>query len=175
MPRLRYHVAMSLDGFIAGPNGEYDWITPDPAIDFAALFAEFDTFVMGRKTYEVFCKDVPSDFKTGKKVVVASRTLKPEEHPGATILCEGVKEAVAQLKQKPGKDIWLFGGGVLFRALLDAGLVDLIEVAVIPIMLGDGIPVLPAGKHSPPLKLVKPKIYPSGIVMLSYEIAGAAS
>ena len=163
---------MCLDGFIAGVHGDFAWIVADPTIDVTALCAEFDTFVMGRNTYEVFRKDVPPDFKTDKRVVVVSRTLKPEEHPGVTILCEGVEEAVAQLKQESGKDIWLFGGGVLFRALLDAGLVDMIEVAVIPIMLGEGIPILPAGKHSPPLKLVNHKIYPSGVVMLGYEVLG---
>ena len=67
--RLRYQVAVSLDGFIAGPNGEYDWIVMDPSIDFAALFKEFDTAVMGRKTYEVLTAQVgPSGRGNPRKI-----------------------------------------------------------------------------------------------------------
>src|SRR6266699_1544715 len=110
--RLRYHVAVSLDGFIAGPNGEYDWIVMDPSIDFAAL------------------------------------------------------------KAKPGRDIWLFGGGVLFRSLLDAGLVDTVEVAVVPVLLGGGVPLLPPGTATN-LVLADQKTLPvSGIVALSYSVPG---
>ena len=82
MPRrLRYQVAVSLDGFIAGPNGEYDWIVMDPAIDFAALFAEFDTAIMGRKTYEALVAQGGDGALPGLDVVVFSRTL-----PAATLL-----------------------------------------------------------------------------------------
>ena len=73
--RLRYQVAVSLDGFIAGPNGDYDWIVMDPAIDFAALYAEFDTAVMGRKTYEVLTAQGGHGAMPGLDVVVFSRTL----------------------------------------------------------------------------------------------------
>lgn len=103
--RLRYQVAVSLDGFIAGPNGEYDWIVMDPAIDFAALFKEFDT----------------------------ARTL--------------------------------------FRSLLDAGLVDTVEVAVVPVLLGAGVPLLPPGATTK-LVLADQKALPSGIVALSYSVPG---
>ena len=122
--RLRYHVAVSLDGFIAGPNGEYDWIVSDPSIDFAALFKEFDTLVMGRKTYEVTTAQGGHGAMPGVDVVVFSRTLLANEYPGVRILNDDPRKVVAALKQKPGKDIWLFGGGQLFRSLVDAGLVE---------------------------------------------------
>ena len=80
--RLRYQVAVSLDGFIAGPNGEYDWIVMDPAIDFAAMAAEFDTAVMGRKTYEVVNGDGHMAMLAGMHCVVFSRTL-PPSWPGS--------------------------------------------------------------------------------------------
>ena len=83
--RLRYQVAVSLDGFIAGPNGEYDWIVMDPAIDFSALFSEFDTAVMGRKTYEVLTARGGHGALPGLDVVVFSRTLPPATHPGVCL------------------------------------------------------------------------------------------
>src|SRR3954469_13547100 len=110
MRRLHYSVAMSLDGYIAGPDGKYDWITMDPAIDFAALFSQFDLFVMGRKTFEALLAQGPNGPTSGMKVVVISRTLQPADHPGVTIVGSGAAEAVAALKAEPGKDIWLFGG-----------------------------------------------------------------
>ena len=173
MRQLRYGVAMSLDGFIAGPNGEYNWIVHDPTIDFAAMFAEYDTLLMGRGTYEVASAEGKTWDSFGQKWVVVSTTLKPEDHPNVTILSSGVAEAVASMKAQEGsppqKDIWLFGGGVLFRSMLDAGLVNTVEVAVMPVMIGSGIPLMPEGKRQS-LHLDESKTLPSGIVMLKYSI-----
>lgn len=174
--RLRYHVAVSLDGFIAGPNGEYDWIVSDPAIDFEALYREFDTAVMGRRTYEVISAH-GSGAIPGIEVIVFSRTLPAATHPGVRILIQDPREVVAALKAEPGGDIWLFGGGALFRSLVDAGLVDTVEVAVIPVLLGAGIPLVPPGPTTT-LVLADHKVLPaSGIVALSYSVAdsGAAA
>ena len=170
MRRLRYGVATSLDGFIAGPNGEYDWIVHDPAIDFVAMFAQYDTLLMGRKTYEVASEKGKSWDSFGQRWIVVSTTLKPEEHPGITILSGGIAEAVAAMKAQPGKDIWRMGGGVLFRAMLDAGLVDAVEVALIPVMLGSGVPLLPEGRRRS-LHLEESRALPSGILMLKYSVA----
>ena len=171
--RLRYQVAVSLDGFIAGPNGEYDWIVSDPSIDFAALYKEFDTAVMGRKTYEVARAQGVDASMPGIDVLVFSRTLLATEYPGVRILNDDPGKVVAALKQKPGKDIWLFGGGQLFRSLVDAGLVDTVEVAVMPVLIGEGIPLLPPGAATK-LKLADQKVLPrSGIVMLMYSVVGS--
>ena len=169
MKLLRYNVAMSLDGFIAGPNGEYDWIESDPAIDFAAMFAQFDTLLMGRRTFDVAKARDLSAASSAQHWIVVSRTLKPEDHPGLTILSSGVARAVAALKAEPGKDIWLMGGGVLFRGMLDAGLVDAVEIALMPVMLGSGTPLLPEGRRQS-LHLRESKALASGILMLSYSI-----
>jgi len=172
--RVRYQVAVSLDGFIAGPNGEYDWIVMDPSIDFAALYKEFDTVVMGRKTYEVAIAQGETGAMPGKDVVVFSRTLPAATYPGVRILNDDPRQIVAALKKKPGRDIWLFGGGKLFRSLLDAGLVDTVEVAVMPVLIGDGIPLLPPGGATE-LVLADHKILPaSGIVALAYSVSGSA-
>lgn len=108
----------------------------------------------------------------GIRVVVASTTLDPTKHKDVTILSSGVAEAVAALKAQPGKDIWLFGGGVLFRCLLDAGLVDSVELTVIPVMLGSGIPLLPEGARVG-LKLNQSKALPNGVLMLKYSVNGS--
>jgi dihydrofolate reductase len=169
MRRIVYSVASSLDGFIAGPRGEYDWIVHDPAIDFAAIYRRYDTFLMGRLTYELAQSQKPMLKRMAIKVVVASTTLDPAQHDDVTIVSSGVAEAVAALKAEPGKDIWLFGGGVLFRSLVDAGLVDAVELAVIPVMLGSGVPLLPEGSRVR-LELKESKALPSGILMISYRV-----
>ena len=165
---------MSLDGFIAGPNGEYDWITMDPTIDFTVLFGEFDTLLMGRKTFQALRAQGPGDPSSGMKVIVCSKTLQPSDFPDVDIISVQIEETVRALKRSPGKDIWLFGGGVLFRTLLDAQLVDTIEVAIMPVLLGTGIPLSPVGQRSPALHLETSRVLPSGIVMLTYAIKGRA-
>lgn len=169
MRRLRYNVAMSLDGFIAGPSGEHDWFVADPALDFAAIHAQFDTLLMGRRTFEVARVRAAHWPDLGHRWIVVSSTLEPEEHPGVTILSSSIPESVAALKAQPGKDIWLMGGGVLFRCLLDAGLVDAIEVTVMPVLLGSGTSLLTAGRRRL-LQLKESKALPSGILQLSYSV-----
>jgi dihydrofolate reductase len=170
--QLRYHVAVSLDGFIAGPNGEYDWLVMDPSIDFGALFKQFDTAVMGRKTYEVMTAQGGHGAMPGLDVIVFSRTLPRAVYPGVRITSDDPSKIVAALKAKPGGDIWLFGGGALFRSLLDAGLVDTVEVAVMPIILGVGIPLLPPGASTKLVLTDQKTLKRSGIVALSYSIPG---
>jgi dihydrofolate reductase len=168
--RLRYQVAATLDGFIAGPGGEYDWIVMDPAIDFKALYGQFDTAVMGRKTYAIGAEQGAGGMMPGIDVVVFSRTLPPVTKKGLRITRDDPATVVADLKKNPGKDIWLFGGGELFRTLLDAGLVDSVEVAVMPVLLGSGVPLLPPGAQAK-LALADQKTLPaSGIVVLSYGV-----
>jgi dihydrofolate reductase len=172
--RLRYQVAVSLDGFLAGPNGEYDWIVMDPAIDFRALYREFDTAVMGRKTYEVMTAQGGGGGMPGMEVIVFSRTLPAATRKGVRIVSDDPREVVRALKEEKGRDIWLFGGGELFRSLLDAGLVDTVEVAVMPVLLGNGIPLLPVGAKAT-LVLRDRKVLPaSGIVVLAYSVPGGA-
>ncbi len=173
MRRIRYQVAASLDGFIAGPNGEYDWIVMDPDIDFAALTAQFDTYLMGRRSYEVFqtTGSAPGVGGDGSAVYVFSRTLRQEDQPGVTIVAGGIEDLLRNLRSKPGKDIWLWGGGRLFRTLLELDQVDTVEVAVVPVLLGEGVPLLASPALQRRLDLKRHTVYPkTGTVLLEYAV-----
>jgi dihydrofolate reductase len=171
MRRVRYVVAMSLDGYIAGPNGEADWIIMDPDIDFRALFDQFDTFLLGRRTFEGI-GGARGGGQRGVRTIVFSRTLRQEDYPNLTIVSENPERVLADLRSRPGKDIWLFGGGSLFRSLLEARLVDAVEVSVIPVLLGDGIPLLPPKPSSEryKLRLASSRTFKTGIVSLEYSV-----
>lgn len=176
MRRIRYQVACSLDGYIADSDGKTDWIVNEPEIDFDALFDQFDTLIMGRLTYEGLVKN--SDGFWGKAVLVFSHTLRQEEHPQVRVVSSGIQEILNEMRSLPGKDIWLFGGGVLFQSLLALGCVDTVEPAIIPVLLGGGRPLLPTPGISQMLTLTSHSVYPSGIVWLEYtvqahEISGA--
>ena len=170
MRRVRLSVAMSLDGYIAGPNGEIDWIVIDPDIDFGALMGAFDTVLLGRKTYEATRQQGGTGGIPGMKAYVFSRTLRQADCPDV-IVSDKPAETLTVLKATRGKDIWLFGGGSLFRSLLKLGLVDAVEVAVIPVLLGGGLPLLPHPAQEAKLRLVKHRIYEkTGTVSLEYAL-----
>jgi dihydrofolate reductase len=170
MRRICYAVAMSLDGYIAGPGGESDWIVPDPEVDFAAIFARFDTWLMGRRTFEL--TQAPGAPKMpGVAVVVVSRTLRPADHPDVMVIGGDLNRELVQLRSQPGKDIWLFGGGTLFGSLLALGQVDTVEVSVVPVLLGGGLPLLPSKKDRAKLRLTSSKVYKkTGTVRLEYAV-----
>jgi dihydrofolate reductase len=168
MRRVRYQVACSLDGFIAGPNDDFDWITPEPTFDFEAHFAQFEILLMGRRTYEVVSGS-GQGFQ-GKRVIVASRTLRAEDHPDVEVVGDNLRVRVQELRSEPGGDIWLYGGGALFAQMLAWDLVDTVEPAIIPILLGKGVPLLPSPAVRRRLELIRSQVYPGGMVLLEYTV-----
>ncbi len=174
MRRVRYRVAASLDGYIAGTQGELDWIVHDPTVDFASLYAGVDTVLLGRRTYELTQQPGAPPWPAGWRVYVFSRTLDAAAHRTVTVVREDAGAAVAALRAGPGGDIWLFGGGSLCASLLAAGVVDTMEVAVIPVLLGGGIPLIAAGTPRTRLTLSESAVSPSGIVNLRYDVQRAA-
>ena len=170
MRQIRCVVTASLDGFIAGPNGEVDWIVPDPDRDFGALLNQFDTALLGRHSYELTQRPDAPPWPPGISVYVFSRTLRQRDHPEVTIVADKLEETLAALRAKSGKDIWLFGGSSLFRSVLDAGLVDTVEVKFRPVLLGGGIPLLPPPAKQANLKLTAHEVSRTGIVALRYAV-----
>jgi dihydrofolate reductase len=174
MRPVRYNVAASLDGYIADANGEYDWIPLEPAIDFGALFQHVDTVLLGRHSYELVLRDpAAAAWPVSARVYVFSRTIRAADHPRVTVVADDAVTTVANLRASTGGEIWLYGGGALFGSLLFAGQVDRVEVTVIPILLGGGIPLLPADGRRTPLALEQLERYPSGQVSLHYAVINA--
>jgi dihydrofolate reductase len=178
MKKIILEVAVSLDGYIEGPNGEYDWCFVDQDYGFTDLLKRIDTVFYGRKSFELFGNFVPSENSTEmekqffeivekKKKYVFSRTLNSVE--GAILINKNIEEEVKKIKQEPGKDIYLFGGSSLVTSLLNLNLIDEFRLAVHPIVLGAGKPLFIDIKERKKLKLVDSKIYSNGLVKLFYK------
>ena len=174
MKRVRFSAAVSLDGYIAGPHGEADWIVPDPETDFSALMAQFDTLLVGRRTFEAMVHAKRTTMP-GLRTVVVSTTLRQADYPEVTIIGEAVEEAVRALRADSRKDVWLFGGAELFGRLLAAGLVDGVEVAIEPVLLGGGIPLLPATARRHGSQLTAHRVSRMGVVHLEYSARESAA
>jgi dihydrofolate reductase len=174
MRRLRYNIAATLDGHIASSDHTTNWIIEDASIDFPALYSTFSTFIMGHKTYSTLLSygdHNPLKDKPKEEMIVVSRSMKQDDHPGVTIVNDHVEDVVLELKTNGNKDIWLFGGGELARCLLDAKLVDAVEVAIMPVLIGDGVKMISGTKASSwKLKLDEVDRLDSGIIMTKYLV-----
>jgi dihydrofolate reductase len=170
VPQLRYAVASSLDGYIAGPRGEFDWIPIDPDIDFPAMYAAVSGLVMGRVSYEVFLATGGAPGPT-LPTVVCSRTLAEGVRDGVTFVHDAATHIRRIKAADADKPLWLWGGGTLFRELAQAGLVDGVDVAILPVLLGGGIPLLPSPGPRLGLQLRTQRLYPkTGTVFLEYDV-----
>ncbi len=159
--------ACSLDGYIEGPNGEYDWILIDKEIDFSEQMKRYDTFFYGRKTYESVSKMGKIDRSAHHFVFSNSLT---EVKPGYTLIKGELFNEVMKIKKAAGKDIALFGGAGLLATLLDAKLVDEITVSFIPVLLGAGKPMVALLKDKVWLSLQHTKTYSNGTVVITYAV-----
>jgi dihydrofolate reductase len=161
-------VAVSLDGYIARTDGRVDWLKMDRKFDFAGYLKTYDVVLAGRKTL-----DPESGRRGGGAFKMAcyifSRTRPPGRKNGAEYVNRPPGELVRELKARPGKDIWLMGGGELAREFLKEDVVDRMDLGIIPTLLGDGIPLFPRGFPQREFALKSVQAYPSGIVMASYE------
>jgi dihydrofolate reductase len=177
MRKVVYSLTNSLDNFIARADGGFDWILMGDEImsEFPKLYASFDIVLMGRKTYDLTLSQ-PSEAGgetagfMGMKTYVFSRTMKESPNAGVKIISDNAGEFVRSLKNESGKDIWLFGGGILAASLLKEHLVDEIGVAIQPILLGSGIPLFPDIGLQVDLRLLECKTYKNGIVGLKYLV-----
>jgi dihydrofolate reductase len=172
MRKLILGLAVSLDGFIEGPNGEYDWCFTDQDYGMTEFLAGIDSVFYGRKSWEMMIaagQSVDDSLWREKKHYVFSNTL-AQSGPGYQLVSGDVISAVKQIKQSPGKDVWLFGGASLTSTLLKAGLVDEIGIAVHPILLGKGKPLFSNLEGRIKLRLTDSKTYSTGLVYLTYHV-----
>jgi dihydrofolate reductase len=171
MRKLILGLAVSLDSFIEGQNGEYDWCFTDQDYGLKEFFQRVDAIFMGRKSYEMAQKegdnygmDMPK-----MKEYIFSNTL-TEVKDGAMLVSGDIKARVTQIKQEAGKDIWLFGGASLTNALMNMGLVDELWLSVHPILLGQGKPLFTGIDSRVSLTLLETKTYETGLVSLKYKV-----
>jgi dihydrofolate reductase len=170
MRKLILSVAVSLDGFIEGPKGEYDWCFTDQDYGMKDFFKRIDALFMGRKSYEMMQgMEGGSSWMPKMKEYIFSNTLEQVKGDG-TIISGDIKRQVEQIKQEEGKDIWLFGGAALTTSLMNMELVDEVTMAVHPILLGAGKPLFEGISHRIKLELVESKAYSSGLVMMTYKV-----
>ncbi|HKH60883.1 MAG TPA: dihydrofolate reductase family protein [Flavitalea sp.] len=170
MRKVILGLAVTLDGFIEGPNGEYDWCFTDQDYGLNDFFKRIDSIFVGRKSYEMSLglEDGISGFPKFKEYVF-SKTLNTAKE-GATIVKGDILSEVTKIKNEPGKDIWLFGGAELTSSLINLGLVDEIGLAVHPLILGSGKPLFSSIKQRVQLKLIDTKTYSTGLVYLTYSL-----
>jgi dihydrofolate reductase len=167
MRKIILNLAVSLDGLIEGPNGEYDWCFTDQDYGMTEFMERTDTIFFGRKSYELVQSVEPAAYSDKKKYVF-SRTL-AGDGKDYTLINDDYVNKVKHLKEQPGKDIWLFGGAVLTTAFLNEGLIDELMLSVHPILLGEGKPLFSGIDKRIPLKLTGAKTFESGLVQLFYS------
>jgi len=168
-------VAMSTDGFIARPDGDVAWLDrPGPKRDYgmSAFFKTIDTILWGRKTYDkgIEMGMKSADFGQKTKNYLFSRRPRKLLLPGFESTSDPVKKFAQRLRTQPGKDIWMMGGGELIASFLDEGEIDEFRLHVIPILIGEGIPLIQPRHRSIPLKLLSSKAFPDGVVELIYRV-----
>lgn len=171
MKKVILQLAVSLDGFIEGPNGEYDWCFTDQDYGMSEFLNRIDSLFIGRKSYELTLSmgDTAMSGFPKLKEYVFSNSLK-ELKPGAVLVNGDIEAEVKRIKEEPGKDIWLFGGAKLSSSLLNLNLIDEIALAVHPVILGGGKPLFQDVSKRAELKLIDSKTFSTGLVSLTYNL-----
>ena len=176
--KIIVHIATSADGYIARRDGNVDWLNrPRTAGDYGMrdFFKSIDTILWGRKTWEKsldFGKSAGGGF--GSKIKSYVFTHHPPSHsaPQPEFVDEPIKEFATRLRQTPGKTIWMMGGGGIIGSFLDAGELDEFIIHVIPVFIGDGIPLIAPQTRNVELKLLSTHEYEDGVVRLHYSVEG---
>ncbi|HTN45736.1 MAG TPA: dihydrofolate reductase family protein [Flavipsychrobacter sp.] len=175
MRKVILGLAVTLDGYIEGPNGEYDWCFTDQDYGLNAFFERIDAVFIGRKSYEIaqqYAATNGGEAVPGMPKVreyVFSRTLKNVKSGAVLVSGDSMAEA-RKIKEQPGKDIWLYGGASLTDALMKEGLVDELWMSVHPVLLGSGKPLFRSQEHRVQLTLLESKTYETGLVSLRYKV-----
>ena len=177
--KIIVYIATSADGYIARPDGDVEWLNRQPrTIDYGMreFYPTIDTILWGRKTYDWLLNYYRERGRTkglfDAKLAnyVFSRKPPKRAAQGVEFISEPVKAFAQRLRAMPGKHIWMMGGGELIASFLDAGEIDEFDIHVIPVFIGEGIPLVAPRHRDVPLHLRSSKRYPDGVVRLRYEV-----
>jgi dihydrofolate reductase len=168
------HIATSADGYIARPDGDLEWLTSRPAPEgfygMDAFMKSIDTKLLGRKTYEASLR-MGATFNSKGRTVVFSRHAPPSDAPsGVEFVNESIGPFVRHLREQPGKDIWLMGGGEIIASFLDEQAIDEFVISVAPVFIGEGIPLIARRHRHLPLNLHAVDRFDDGLVQLHYRV-----
>ena len=172
--RVIVHIGTSADGYIARPDGDLDWLTSRPKpkgfYGMATFMKSIDTKVLGRKTYEASLQ-LGAKFDSGDRTLVFSRHPAPADAPAGVEWVNGsIGPLVSRLREQPGKDIWLMGGGDIIASFLDEQAIDEFVLSVVPVFIGEGIPLLAPRHRNVPLELLSSERFEDGLVQLHYRV-----
>lgn len=178
MRRIIVHIAASADGYIARPDGDLEWLTSRPDLPGFYGLEEFaksiDTKIMGRKTYEESLR-LGAKYTDRERVFVLSRSAPPADvPPGVEFVSEPIGPFTRRLREEPGKDIWLMGGGEVIAAYLEEGLIDEFVISIIPVFIGDGLPLIARRYMQVELTLVRTEAFEDGLVQVHYRLGATA-
>ena len=168
------HIGTSADGYIARPDGDLEWLTSRPApkgfYGMNAFMKSIDTKLLGRKTYEESLR-MGAKFDSKSRTIVFSRHSPPADAPSGVEFVNGsIGPFVSRLRGQPGKDIWLMGGGELIASFLDEQAIDEFVISVVPVFIGDGIPLIARRHRHMPLDLHSVERFEDGLVQLHYHV-----
>ena len=172
------HIATSADGYIARPDGDIEWLISRPAPEgfygMSAFMRTIDTKLLGRKTYEVSLR-MGAKFDSKSRTIVFSRHAPPTDPPSGVEFVNGaIGTFVRRLREQPGKDIWLMGGGELIASFLDEHAIDAFVISIVPVFIGDGIPLIARRHRHVPLDLHSVERFEDGLVQLRYCVQNHA-
>ncbi|HMF09934.1 MAG TPA: dihydrofolate reductase family protein [Thermoanaerobaculia bacterium] len=173
--RIVVSIAVSADGYIARPDGDFSWLDrPRPKGNYGmnAFLRSIDTVLWGRKTYEIGLKFGGANLGLGPgfRNYVFSRKPPKKAPAGATFVRGSIRAFARRLRREPGKDVWIMGGASLIASFLDAGQIDAFSIFVIPVFIGSGIPLAAPRRRLLPLKLRAARPFPDGVVKLEYDV-----
>lgn len=174
MKKINLYIAVSIDGYIARPDGDLDWLTefPNPQqLDYGYnnFLASVDTVIMGGKTYrDILAMDVLWPYKD-KETYIVTRHTENSTESNVHFLNENIIETISALKMKEGKDIWLVGGGELVSMFLNSDLIDNMFITYIPTILGSGIPLFPKMEKESQWQLLNSQSYNNGVLCVEYQ------
>ncbi|MFS0671805.1 dihydrofolate reductase family protein [Ornithinibacillus sp. 179-J 7C1 HS] len=180
--RIILDLAVTLDGFIEGKNGEVDWCIMDPEMEFTNFLNQIDTIFYGRKSYDLWGQYIPKNEDSdeekeiwelvhSKTKYVFSRTQNKTDNQ-AIFINDNILEEVNNLKKKPGKDIWLYGGSTLIKTFIKLGLIDEFRLSIHPVVLGEGKPLFVDINQRLNLRMVNTRTFSSGVVQMIYRWDG---